>query len=205
MSFVFGYLGHQINPSWMALGSSHGIEQLDLKIFMRASVFIMDVLVFFPVVLLVAKAAKGSSISLFQSSPSHTSKSSDASTRSSDSTRLLAVLLLFPSLILIDYGHFQYNGVSLGLALGGILGLLLDAPLVGSSLFTLSLNYKQMSLYYALPFFFVLLGRVFRSHHPVTYLIKVGATVLAVFALCWIPFLNLDDALQGCFNDSTRW
>lgn len=34
-------------------------------------------------------------------------------------TRTLAMVLLQPSLVLIDHGHFQYNSVCLGLAMAG--------------------------------------------------------------------------------------
>lgn len=100
---------------------------------------------------------------------------------------------MYPGLVLIDYGHFQYplpmvvlflsylnspirnnvknsnclvfnfmfryNGVSLGLTLWGILGLGLGWDLFGSVAFVLALNYKQMELYHALPFFCYLLGK----------------------------------------------
>lgn len=65
---------------------------------------------------------------------------------------------------MIDHGHFQYNSVSLGLTLAA--AAVICAPdqsglldLAGSVLFTMSFNYKQMSLYFALPFFAMLLGK----------------------------------------------
>ena len=72
-------------------------------------------------------------------------------------------MLLQPGLILIDYGHFQYNCVSLGLALWGIVGVISNHYLLGSIAFSLALNYKQMELYHALPFFFFLLGKSFNN------------------------------------------
>ena len=74
--------------------------------------------------------------------------------------------LLNPTLILIDHGHFQYNCVSLGLMQIALFFILTshDAKrpfahlTIASVFFCLALNYKQMELYHALPFFFYLLA-----------------------------------------------
>lgn len=65
------------------------------------------------------------------------------------------VTLLAPPLILIDHGHFQYNGVCIGLTILAAIALVRDYDVVASILFSLSLNFKQMALYYA-PVFFLL-------------------------------------------------
>jgi len=77
----------------------------------------------------------------------------------------LMVMLLQPSMVIIDHGHFQYNCISLGLALFGVVTVVHNWDLVGSVAFTLSLNYKQMELYHALPFFFYLLGKSLHCHN----------------------------------------
>jgi alpha-1,3-glucosyltransferase len=64
-------------------------------------------------------------------------------------------------LILIDHGHFQYNGISLGLMVFAVACLIRDKDCLGSILFIMALSYKQMELYHALPFFFYLLGKCF--------------------------------------------
>lgn len=56
----------------------------------------------------------------------------------------------------------------------------------------MALNYKQMSLYHAFPFFFYLLGIVFNERtyfHKLLKLKNVGSGVLIVFFACWFPFL----------------
>jgi alpha-1,3-glucosyltransferase len=112
----------------------------------------------------------------------------------------LFLILLQPSLLLIDHGHFQYNCVSLGLALWAIVFLLRDQDLLASIFFCLSLNYKQMSFYYAPSFFFYLLGKnLFSSSlsspssSPSFFLrilsiLKLGFVVLFVFFILWVPF-----------------
>jgi alpha-1,3-glucosyltransferase len=72
---------------------------------------------------------------------------------------VLAMLLLNPALLLIDHGHFQYNGISLGLSLGAAAAIAAGWEIAGSVMFCLALNHKQMALYYAPAFFGHLLGR----------------------------------------------
>ena len=69
----------------------------------------------------------------------------------------MVTLLSYPGLIIIDHGHFQYNSISLGLALAAVALVTRGRHLLGAALFVAALNYKQMELYHALPFFFYLL------------------------------------------------
>jgi alpha-1,3-glucosyltransferase len=101
---------------------------------------------------------------------------------------LFTMVLLQPSLILIDHGHFQYNSCSLGLAMAGAVALMHDYDLFGSVLFTLALNFKQMCLYYAPVFFFYLLAKCWRHRQPFIHLVLVGLSVILTFAMLWFPF-----------------
>ena len=106
---------------------------------------------------------------------------------------LLLLILLQPALILIDHGHFQYNCVSLGLTLWAVIAVTTHHDILGSILFTLALNYKQMELYHALPFFCYLLGKALCDGPNGRWLRKVvclGLAVLVTFAVCWYPFLG---------------
>lgn len=108
-------------------------------------------------------------------------------------------ILVQPGLILIDHGHFQYNGVSIGLAILGIALILKDNDMLGSFFFALSLNFKQMSLYYSPAFFFYLLGKNIdrkRLGYSLFRIILIGLVVIGTFVLCWLPFLfNIDNAI----------
>lgn len=110
----------------------------------------------------------------------------------------LSVLLLQPALLLVDHGHFQYNCISLGLAAAAAASVAAERDILGSVLYCLSLNHKQMGLYYAPAFFFHLLGRALQRH--ATWLRRLGAvaalgaTVLATFAVCWAPYLGSSQA-----------
>ncbi|XP_075688868.1 dolichyl pyrophosphate Man9GlcNAc2 alpha-1,3-glucosyltransferase [Rhinoderma darwinii] len=179
-SLLCGYIAHLISPDWVALNSSRGYESLYHKLFMRATVLVADLIVYIPAVLfycsrLQEPSAKRKVLSLF-------------------------CILLYPGLILIDYGHFQYNSVSLGFALWGIIALSHGREVLGSLAFCLALNYKQMELYHSLPFFCYLLGKCIKKGMAgwgLLLLLKIGVTVIGAFSLCWIPFLtDIEQILQ---------
>lgn len=71
----------------------------------------------------------------------------------------LGAVAFNPALIIIDHGHFQYNSVSLGLALAGYAAICTNRDLIGAALYTLAFNHKHMALYYAPAFFGHLLGK----------------------------------------------
>uniref|UniRef100_A0A8C1TQX1 Alpha-1,3-glucosyltransferase n=1 Tax=Cyprinus carpio TaxID=7962 RepID=A0A8C1TQX1_CYPCA len=172
-SLVCAYVAKLLNPEWVELHASRGYESHSHKLFMRATVLFTDILIYIPAVLLYCFYF------------------CDGSSKQKVATALC--ILLYPGLILIDYGHFQYNSVSLGLALWGILGLGLGWDLFGSLAFTLALNYKQMELYHSLPFFCYLLGKCIKqglTRRGFFQLAKISLTVLVTFALCWMPFLS---------------
>ncbi|XP_006804037.1 dolichyl pyrophosphate Man9GlcNAc2 alpha-1,3-glucosyltransferase [Neolamprologus brichardi] len=171
-SWICAYIAKTINPEWVELHKSRGYESTQHKLFMRTTVLVADLLIYIPAVVLYC---------LYLTDGSSKKKVS-----------VMFCFLLYPGLILIDYGHFQYNGVSLGLALWGILALGLGWDVLGSMAFSLALNYKQMELYHALPFFCYLLGKCIKTGlmgRGLFLLVRVGVTVLATFALCWLPFL----------------
>lgn len=180
-SWLLGAVSHRINPSWVALHSSRGIEVSEHKLFMRYTVVLADLFIFIPALCLY----------IYTSSKCENSK------------KLLTCLsiLLYPGLMLIDHGHFQYNCVSLGLALWAILALFSGHDLLGSIAFTLSLCYKQMELYHAWPFFCYLLGKCYYSKKNRLFkLISIAVSVIATFAVCFFPFLQRKEDIFQIFR-----
>uniref|UniRef100_A0A8I6G6U1 Alpha-1,3-glucosyltransferase n=1 Tax=Rattus norvegicus TaxID=10116 RepID=A0A8I6G6U1_RAT len=181
-SLLCAYVAKFINPDWVALHTSRGYESQAHKLFMRTTVLAADLLIYIPAVLLYCYSLK-------EISPKRKIASA-------------LCILLYPGLILIDYGHFQnmYNSVSLGFALWGVLGVSCDWDLLGSLAFCLALNYKQMELYHSLPFFCFLLGKCFKKGlrgKGSALFIRIACTVVASFLLCWLPFLTeREHALQ---------
>ena len=167
-SYAVGKAGQLVNASFTELHGSRGLESEQHKLFMRLSVIVADLLVLFPAV----RYLSGPSLSV--------------------SAILLCV---YSGLILIDHGHFQYNNVSLGLFILAAALVTRNKDVFGSIIFSLALNYKQMELYHALPFFFFLLGKALKQRtvcQKLTKLIMIGSAVLLTFGLVWSPFL-----LQG--------
>ncbi|PFH37860.1 hypothetical protein BESB_002010 [Besnoitia besnoiti] len=120
----------------------------------------------------------------------------------------LALLLLSPPLLLVDDGHFQYNGVALGLVTGAAACLFRGQDLCCALCFSLALLFKQTMLYFAPAFFAVLLSRASRRLHfkgrlqtPQIFHLplrtcmwrvsRLALVVLAVAACVFSPFLLL--------------
>ena len=164
-SKLMGLVGNAIQPHSFALNISRGAEDEATIRFMRWSVIVSDLLVYIPAMVLFLMTQE-SSISAF------------------------AFALLQPALLLVDHGHFQYNGVCLGLvalAITLVTGEGLGAQLLGSAMFVLALNFKHMAMYYAAAFFCLLLSRNLAHLGRV---VLIGVVVLSVFAILWFPFLT---------------
>lgn len=138
-SYLMGRIGKHINTSFVELKTSQGIETRDHKSFMRLTVLAADILLYLPVVLILCCCM-------------------DRSFRGNIKNNLFILFAIYPGQVLIDNGHFQYNNISLGLAAAAVAAILCDKNYLAALFFTLALNYKQMELYHALPFFAYLLG-----------------------------------------------
>ncbi|XP_054645808.1 dolichyl pyrophosphate Man9GlcNAc2 alpha-1,3-glucosyltransferase isoform X2 [Dunckerocampus dactyliophorus] len=172
-SLICGHIAKMVNMEWVQLHKSRGYESTPHKLFMRTTVLVADLLIYIPSVVLYCLWLNDGPIK--------------------KKVCILFCFLIYPGLLLTDHGHFQYNAVSLGFALWGILALGLGWDALGSMAFSLALNYKQMELYHALPFFCYLLGKCVKlglMGRGLLLLLKVAATVLVTFAFCWLPFLS---------------
>jgi len=188
VSQVCGWISHQLAPASVALDTSRGFELPWHKVFMRVTVLVCDLLIYFPPVwLLAAVLARESRLS---------------------ASAVAVLALCQPALILIDHGHFQYNSVSLGFSLLAFYFFsLIKRPgvqlsdLMGAVCFSLALNFKQMSLYHAPAVFFFLLGRCSAGGSLMAFLcdvIKLGVVVILVFGMLWWPFCAYATPEVGC-------
>jgi alpha-1,3-glucosyltransferase len=172
-SLVLGYVARNVNPSFVELLSSRGFESLHHKLFMRTSSLLTDALLLVPALVTCLRNHRHSS---------------------------LALALIYPVLILVDHGHFQYNSVSLGLTAWAIIALRRQHAALAASLFCLALNYKQIALYHALPFFCFMLGLCLKQASWSLFVRKLSgivASVLLTFCIVWLPFLtSVENTLQ---------
>ena len=123
-------LGH---PEWTAWESSRGFESDGLKVFMRLSVILIDLVLFIPAVLWATGGSEAFKPSLW------------------------LWILTCPVLLLIDHGHFQYNNAMLALSVLAW-GFLHRGRLAWATVMhCLAISFKQMALYYHLPLSFALL------------------------------------------------
>ncbi|RKP06450.1 glycosyl transferase [Thamnocephalis sphaerospora] len=180
VSWVCGFVGSLIDPSWFALDKSRGIETSESRVFMRLTVLACEALVYIPAVWWFVRT-----------------QMRDASKQRKQS--VFFVLLLQPSLIVIDHGHFQYNSVMLGLTLLAAVSFMRGRDILGAAFFCLSLMFKQMALYYAPAVFAYLLGRCFRQPHGLVLFIQLGVTVFVVFGLHLLPFAGSLETLKQVF------
>ncbi|EYU44642.1 hypothetical protein ABFS82_08G071900 [Erythranthe guttata] len=178
-SYLHGTLLKFFDPASVALFTSRGYESYLGKLLMRWTVLMSDLMIFFPAVLYF--------VTVYYSGKPTGDRSSMA--------WHTIMILLNPCLILIDHGHFQYNCISLGLTVAAVAAILSDRDLVGSLLFCLALNHKQMSAYYAPAFFAYLFGKCLKRQNPILEISKLGLVVLGTFALVWWPYLHSVDGV----------
>ncbi|KAI8994135.1 ALG6, ALG8 glycosyltransferase family-domain-containing protein [Trametes punicea] len=187
VSWLCGILGARVDPSWFALGKSRGLETPGSKVFMRFTVLALDTLIYVPALLIFTRAWQG--------------------TRSSRRQELaLATLLFQPAFILIDFGHFQYNSVMLGLTLLAANFFALERDLLGAVCFVLSLGFKQMALYYAPAVGAYLLAKcVYLGPSEGSRLfVRLAFTTIASFILLFLPFLPPFAPLSAILDPVTR-
>jgi alpha-1,3-glucosyltransferase len=148
-SYLTGKIAKFVDPSFVELHKSRGISTAAHKNFMRLTVILADILIYIPSMLLATSV-------IYE-------KIFKMNVRRSEGFKILFkfIALAYPGQILIDNGHFQYNNISLGLAVLAVCMLSLNKRLLGAILFVLALNYKQMEFYHALPFFCYLLANCF--------------------------------------------
>ncbi|KAK9382133.1 glycosyl transferase [Kockiozyma suomiensis] len=187
-SWVLGWLGSIINSTWFQLDSSRGCEDPNLISYMRMTVIVSDLAVYIPAVSMFIRWKMKSN----KLSPFHHSIST-------------AAILLQPSLILIDHGHFQYNSVMLGLALLGFTNILKDKLVIGSLFFVLALAFKQMALYYALPVFAYLLGICIFPRLNLPRFVSLAVSVLIALVGLLAPIaLSSGFTLEGIYTQSLQ-
>jgi alpha-1,3-glucosyltransferase len=193
VSWICGLASHSIvGPESVALDESRGVEDPTHKAFMRATVLVLDLLVFGTAVWIAAYRNDRKSL------------------------WTVFITLVQPAIILIDHGHFQYNTVALGLALAAFMymsqqgydvwdrTMTFSSCLWGGFLFCLALNFKQMTLYYAPAVFFYLLGRCM-AKGPVkffTRIVPLGLVVLFTFYVLWEPFVKYPPTHPKSFTNN---
>ncbi|KAH9523516.1 Glucosyltransferase-like protein [Bulinus truncatus] len=181
---INGKIAEYVNPAFVKLGSSRGLEDPALKFFMRMTVLVMDLIIFLP-----------SAIVFFMEIRRKSSSEKDVLVQ-------ITMLIGYPGLMLIDNGHFQYNNVSLSLCILATLAFIKKHDNLGTFLFCLALNYKQMELYHALPFFSYLFGALIQQETSkgMTKFISLSAVVAITFIVIWFPFIQSSETATSVIS-----
>uniref|UniRef100_A0A5S6Q6J8 Alpha-1,3-glucosyltransferase n=1 Tax=Trichuris muris TaxID=70415 RepID=A0A5S6Q6J8_TRIMR len=172
-SWILGQGARIINESWVELGKSHGMESLEHKFFMRCTVLFSDMLLFLlPCALYVLYKPSIKSVK--------------------EKIVLYLLFTLYPGYILVDFVHFQYNCVSLGLFMWAIVMLQGEHDVVASFFFVCALCYKQMELYHSPAIFCYLLGKCFKlkARQGLWKFMCLSSVVLLTFLVIWWPFVG---------------
>lgn len=164
--------GSLFDPAWFALDASRGFEDPQLKVFMRATVVVSEYLIYIPAVVnFLRRFTRMQDVPVWSASVA------------------LVAILLQPSTILIDHGHFQYNTVMLGLVVASLDAILAGRMLWACIFFVGALGFKQMALYYAPVMFAFLLGVCIFPKIRILRLLCISIVTLAAFAALLAPLL----------------
>lgn len=188
-SLLLAHVANRIDPSFVNLLESRGLETVEHKHFMRLTVLIADIFIYIPAIIYFVINLRLSDNCQFNEFNTFKFKKRDV---------VLLTALIYPGLIVIDHGHFQYNCVSLGFFIAATAAMMQDSVILSSILFVLALNYKQMELYHALPFFFYILGYYISNKTKswffrIRMLTCVSFVVLLTFYIIWMPFFKNRD------------
>lgn len=188
-SYAMGFCSWLIEPESVALHTSRGYSSVLHKVFMRGTVVLGELLIYVPALVLFFK--------LYYKRMNSGVKSAG-----------VLLVLISPSFLLVDHGHFQYNNIVLGLTLWAMLLAMNNLLTFSALMLALALNYKQMALYYLLPFGFLWIRKVVIGAYetslkyrasvrlPVVIgeigagLTQIAAALIICSILIWIPWLG---------------
>lgn len=101
----------------------------------------------------------------------------------------LVAILMQPSTMIIDHGHFQFNTVMLGLVVASLSSVYAGRLLWSCIFFVMALGFKQMALYYAPAIFAFLLGSCLTPRLRIGRLIAISIVTALSFAVLFAPLL----------------
>lgn len=164
--------GSAINPKWFTLVDSRALDDPSLKIYMRATVFVSEYLIYIPaVIIFLRRYSRAEKVNVWEASIA------------------LVAILMQPATMLIDHGHFQYNTVMLGLVVATMSSMLAGRHLWSCVFFVGALGFKQMALFYAPAVFAYLLGICVVPKVNVARFLFIALVTVASFAVLYLPFL----------------
>ncbi|GAM86675.1 hypothetical protein ANO11243_046930 [Dothideomycetidae sp. 11243] len=171
-SWILGKIGDYFDKSWFALYTSRGLDDDSLKAYMRATVIVSELLILVPAAIVcVRRLSRLSGVSPWEASIA------------------LTAILMQPSTLLIDHGHFQYNTVMLGFMLATIASMMRARPARSCIYFVAALGFKQMALFYAPAVFAYLLGVCIFPRININRFVQIAFFTVVSFLALFLPLL----------------
>ena len=185
-SYLLGKILEKYYPESVTFKKSLGYESAKFKIIMRLFVIISD-FIFFHVgvnvlcyyIFIYSKIKKGKKPQVM------------------NYYIILFLILSNPLMIIIDHGHFQFNNVMHGLFIISLFFLYTDNYILAIIFFSFCVNFKQMGLYYAIPFPLYVIKKLFFENKnnyniiiSLIYVIIYTIITLLVNIIIYLPWLK---------------
>ena len=194
-SFILGHILNKIMPDSVELIKSHGFENYRFKIIMRLFVLISDLITFHIGVNLFCwfifvykQRLKLKKIKYIQYYCA------------------LLLILINPLMVIIDHGHFQFNNVMHGFFVIALFCLYSENYLLAIIFYSFCVNYKQMGLYYAIPFPLYVLKKLFFEKNnnnnkllSLVYIFIYGITTIITNVIIYLPWIK-NKNINNVFN-----
>ncbi|KAH7647559.1 glucosyltransferase [Cryptosporidium bovis] len=174
-SMLCGYFANYFGfDEFVKLESSRGLESESFKWFMRGTVLISDILIFFSSLVYY----------WFISNPQENIR---------DSYMFLFVSLISVPHIYVDHSHFQYNCISIGLIIWSINFLYTGKKIFSIIALVSAIFFKQTMLYFLPGFFFLFLSELVNTKGNLKRSKKLCIYILTGFTTVFIlllPFIS---------------
>jgi len=189
LHYIMGRILKKLIPKSMEYYVSRGYESDSLKLYMRSTIVIFDLLVF----------CTGFLYFLYKFY-----KNLEMSHKLS----YLSLAINIPCILLIDHGHFHHNCVMLGICLWSMSFILSKQYVLATFIYCLGINFKQMSLYYSIAFFpFVFIKIYTDSSHSKQPIVK--KLVWRNWKIVWLVIITIGTNLvlwsPYIFSKNAAW
>lgn len=187
-SYILGKILNKFIPDSVEFQESHGYESPMFKMVMRFFALISDVVTFhlgvnlfcwYIFIYLKKRKNKKPSYTLYYI--------------------VLLLVLINPLMIIIDHGHFQFNNVMHGFFVLALFFLYSENYILAIIFYSFCINFKQMGLYYAIPFPLYVLKKLFfnnskkdnnNSFLSLIYVALYGIVTLITNIIIYLPWLK---------------
>ena len=195
-SYILGKILQEYYPESVAFKKSIGYESTKFKLIMRFFVLISDFLVFHLGVNLLCYY-------FFIYSKKRRNKNPQIL----NYYIVLFLILINPLMIIIDHGHFQFNNVMHGFFVLSVLFLFSENYILAIIFYSFCVNFKQMGLYYAIPFPLYVIKKLFfetKNNNnniiiSIIYIIIYGIITSITNIIIYLPWLKAQK-IQDVFS-----